>query len=147
MPMTVDERLDMLQKASRSWVALQRMVTGLTPAQLTKPDTVGTWSGRDLIAHIAAWEEIAIDVIEQMEDGGPEEWPNDDDEIIDAFNAELLEPFDGMSLDEVRQRHEEIHFTLMSYAESAQSLRPDIILGVTTEHYDVHADDFSYLKS
>jgi hypothetical protein len=55
MPMSIDERLDMLQKASRAWLELTRLLDRIPEAAMNQPGTVGDWSGRDLLVHIASW--------------------------------------------------------------------------------------------
>jgi hypothetical protein len=139
MPMTFDERLDMLQRASRAWLELKRVTDRLSDTQLTRPNTYGSWSGKDVLAHLAAWEEVGIDVIREMEAGNPEQWPDSDD-MIDEFNAELLEPYRDLTAAEIRAALQETHFTLMQLAETAPDIRPDTILSVTADHYSEHVE-------
>jgi hypothetical protein len=143
---TPDERIDMLQKASQSWLELKRVINSLSEQQFTRPNTIGAWSGRDVLAHIIGWEEVAIDVIEAMEAGEPEEWPEVEGEELDAFNEELIEPFRDLPLADFRQQADDIHFRLMDLAERARTIRPDTVLGVTAEHYAEHIDDLRALK-
>src|SRR5215203_2827753 len=70
MPMTTDERLVMLQIVSKAWLELKRVADSIPDAALEKPNTIGTWSGRDMLGHLAGWEAIGIDFIEQLEEKG-----------------------------------------------------------------------------
>ncbi len=144
MPISFDERLDMLQKASKAWVELQRAIRPLSDTDLTRPNTIGTWTGKDLLTHLANWEELGIGVLEDMEDGGQPEWPHADE--LDAVNAEMLEPWRGRSLDEIRAYLEQTHFALMDLAERSQAITPHVLLSVTANHYAQHLDDLRRLR-
>jgi len=49
---------------------LQDAIAGLTDEQLTTPGVTGHWSVRDLMAHVAAWEEEALHALPIIVDGG-----------------------------------------------------------------------------
>lgn len=139
MTMTFDDRLDMLQQASRGWLELKRVIDRISDRDMNRENTVGTWSGRDLLAHIANWEEVAIKVIERLESGEPPDWPDGE---TDTTNAKMLEPYRGASLDDVRAYLDATHFALMEVAEHAKNITPDDVLRVTANHYAKHMDDF-----
>jgi hypothetical protein len=139
MAMTFDERLEMLQRASRGWLELKRLVDRIPDRDMNRSDTVGVWSGRDLLAHIANWEEVALGVIERLESGEPAGWPGGE---TDEKNAALLEPYRDASLEDVRDYLETSHFSLMDAAEHARNITPDVLLSVTANHYAKHMDDF-----
>jgi hypothetical protein len=140
MPMTIDERLEMLQQASRNWLELKRVIDRLSDDQLTRPNTIGSWSGKDVLAHITAWEEVGIDVIREMEAGNSEQWPDDGDDVIDELNEELLEPYRELTVAEVRAALNEAHFTLMQLAETSPDIRSETVLEVTADHYPQHIE-------
>ena len=146
MPISMDERLAMLQTASRAWLDLTRTINKLTDAQLLKAGAIGNWSGKDILAHIANWEQIATETIEGMETGNSNRWRDDLwFDVIDEMNEELLDPWRETSLTDVRQYLEDAHFTLMNLAETSRFARPDIVVYVTETHYSQHADDFRIL--
>jgi len=146
MPISMNERLAMLQTASRAWLDLSRTLAKLSDAQLLKPNTIGTWSGKDLIAHIANWEQVATEAIEAAEAGDPDAWPDVDwDDDIDEMSEDLLDLWRDRSLADVRQYLEDAHFTLMNLAEASPHVRPDIVVFVTETHYNRHADDVARL--
>ena len=146
MPISMNERLAMLQTASRAWLDLTRTLSKLTDAQLLRPDTIGTWSGKDVIAHLANWEQVATETIEEAESGNPDAWPDDTwESVIDEMNEELLNPWRDRSMADVRQYLEDAHFTLMNLAETSQHVRPEVVVYVTENHYGQHAEDFQLL--
>jgi hypothetical protein len=42
------------------WRALMALLDGLSEEEMTQPGAVGHWSARDLLCHIASWEEEFI---------------------------------------------------------------------------------------
>jgi hypothetical protein len=138
--MTFDERLEMLQQASRSWLELKRTIDRIPDEAMNRPNTVGTWSGRELLVHLANWEEVAIGVIDELEAGGEESWPEADTHDL---NASMLEPYRDISLEDAREYLEATHFALMDAAERARNITPSVILSVTADHYATHLDDLN----
>src|SRR5512145_1910746 len=39
---------------------LEKLITELSPAQLTEPGTVGEWSVKDVLAHLMEWEQMVL---------------------------------------------------------------------------------------
>jgi hypothetical protein len=138
----MDARLDMLQETSKAWLELKRVADSLSDAVLEKPDTIGHWSGRDMLAHIAGWEAIGIDLIEQLEEKGEFERLGLNRETVNQFNEEMLVPYRQMSTPEVRQALQDTHDALMHLAEHAQHEQvPSVVLDVTRDHYAKHVPD------
>ena len=147
MTISMAERIAMLQTASKAWLNLTRTLDKLTDAQLLKPHTIGTWSGKDVIAHIANWEQVAAETIEAAEAGNPDAWPDDAwEDVIDEMDDDLLDAWRDSSLADVRQYLEDAHFTLMNLAETSRFVHPDVVIYVTENHYGQHAEDFDLLS-
>ena len=147
MAITMNQRITMLQTASRAWLDLSRTLKGLTDGQLLAPNSIGIWSGKDVIAHIANWEQLAAETIDAASAGNANAWRDDAwEDVIDEMNEELLEPWRHASLAEVRQYLDDAHFTLMNLAETAAVVRPDVVVYVTRDHYEQHAEDFVTLS-
>jgi hypothetical protein len=148
MTISMKARLAMLQQVSRAWLDLTRTLGRFSDAQLLRPNSIGIWSGKDLIAHIANWEQIAAEVIEEAEAGNPYAWPDDAyHSVVDEKNAAMLEPWCNRPLVDVRQYLDDAHFTLMNLAESSAHVRPDLVIYLTETHYAEHADDFRVLAN
>ena len=148
MPISMDERIAMLQTASKAWLNLTRTLNALTDARLLRPNTIGSWSGKDVIAHIANWEQVAAETIEEAEAGNPNAWHEDAwNDVIDEMNEELLGPWRDSSLADVRQYLEDAHFTLMNLAESSRFSQPNVVVYVTDDHYSQHTADFNLLAT
>jgi hypothetical protein len=145
MTITFDERLEMLQQASLAWRDLKRVVDRVNDEALERPNTIGTWRGRDVLAHIANWEEVGISMIAEMDAGQPEQWPDTRAIGLDAFNEQMLTPYRDLSLEEVKQYFEGTHYALMNLAETSQAIRPALLLDITRDHYAQHIDDLRKL--
>ena len=141
MSMTTDERLEMLQIASKSWLELKRLADSISDADLEKPNTIGIWSGRDMLGHLAGWEAVGIDIVEQLNERGEFTRLGLTRETVDAFNEEMLIPYRAMSTPEVRQALENTHFALMNLAETSQADIAEVVIDVTRDHYNKHLGD------
>ncbi|MEX2315052.1 MAG: ClbS/DfsB family four-helix bundle protein [Thermomicrobiales bacterium] len=141
MPMTIDERLEMLQIASKAWLELKRLADSIPDSALETPNTIGIWSGRDMLSHLAGWESIGIDIIEQLNQRGEYTRLGLTRDTVDAFNKEMLIPYRAMSTADVRQALEDTHFALMQLAEECQADIAEVVIDVTRDHYDKHVGD------
>lgn len=110
------ERL--FQRINDSWGALQDAIAGLTDEQLTTPGVTGHWSVRDLMAHVAAWEEEALHALPIIVDGGrlPKYASQGG---IDAFNARNQEAQRDSSLEVLRHDMAATHQRLLAYVQRA----------------------------
>jgi hypothetical protein len=50
----------LLKRVDDAWAAFTGSYEGLAGADLLRPGVVGTWSVRDIIAHVTTWEEEAL---------------------------------------------------------------------------------------
>lgn len=137
MTISQQERLEILQDVSKSWLELLRALRGLSDTQMTQPGVVEQWSVKDLMAHISSWERELIGVLDRLEHG---EEPGDSDWAgIDAFNAEQTQLSAQRSLDDIRDDFEETHADLMAMLEVTPVLTRELVKGDTYEHYAEHA--------
>ncbi len=56
-------------------------------AELTRPEAIGAWSVKDVLGHLAAWEDVEIGWLEQFARG---ERPTMDITDCDAWNAQRV---------------------------------------------------------
>lgn len=138
----------MTAKMESGWADFNASYAGLADDDMLIPGVCGDWSVRDLIAHIAWWEEEAIlhlPVVLASETpprysvtyGG-----------IDAFNAMKTAEKQKLSLDEVRQEAEDTHRRLIDYLNGVP---PEELAGNTRfthrlrldtyGHYPIHTAD------
>jgi hypothetical protein len=122
--MAVPSRDEAVRTLDEGRARVGELLSGLSEAELTKPATIGggDWSAKDLIGHLAFWEELALEAIEQwravrtprVETGIFAQGS----EGIDRANAEAVARKAEWSLEEVRSRAEDTHRTLLAEIES-----------------------------
>lgn len=110
MPPTRSEALATLEDGRRR---LDELTGGLSAEDFIRPATIGggDWSAKDLMGHIATWEQAAIDAIGSVRRGevpAIEEYFRDDGGV-DRFNAEQVPLMGSLSLAEVRERAATAH--------------------------------------
>src|SRR4051812_26232191 len=97
MSISSQERLDILQRTSASWLALKKTIDGLSEADLSRPGTIGSWAGRDLMVHIANWDEEMTRLLRDLDAGKPERWPAAEGDKLDSWNQARAAPFHNVS--------------------------------------------------
>jgi uncharacterized protein (TIGR03083 family) len=138
----------LLHEIETRWAELASAARGLTEEELAEPSTVGPWSIKDLLAHIAAWEQEGARRIDEIVNGNGAtlSWPDRDQE--NAFNAAAVADSLDRSVDQVVKRLEEAHRDFMDMLASfgdevilAELEVPAVewIPGWTYLHYQEHA--------
>jgi hypothetical protein len=75
---------------------LERLIMPLSVAQMNQPGAVGSWSVKDVLAHIAFWERYAADVVRAARCG---ETPQlDVEDLTESRNASVVAQYYLMSL-------------------------------------------------
>lgn len=149
--MTPDERARLLADVDRAWNVYQALVDRLTQSALERPNTVGFWSGKDVVTHIANWEEYCTGLIRRWDSGDEKRWSYEFDASDaarwDAWNEEHVAPLRSFTLTEVRDYAESAHRDLIVAAAQSDAVTADDLAGMTTEHYRVHEGDLISLRS
>jgi hypothetical protein len=98
---------------------LIQTLDSLKPEQFDRPGVVGNWSVKDVLAHLAHWEESMIYWVQASRKGknvnGPEEGLNWDQ--ISKFNAHIFAAHQDESLPEVMKYFHAAHAGFMKMAE------------------------------
>jgi hypothetical protein len=95
----------------------------LSEKELNRPATIGggDWSAKDLIGHIATWEELALEALAAWR-GGTTPWfdqaPYVGPNSTDRINAATIERKADLSLQQIRSSAEETHRRLRSSIEA-----------------------------
>ena len=112
------ERAGLLKRLDKGWRSFQQAHAGLSEAQLMIPGVTGTWSVRDILAHVTTWEEEALKHLPLILKGGRSPRYSLTYGGIDAFNALKTEEKGNLSLAQVFQEMHEVHRRLIAYIES-----------------------------
>jgi hypothetical protein len=107
-------RQQLLTRLDNAWATLQESYAGLSDAQMTTSGVAGDWSVKDILAHVATWEEEALKYLPVIIKGGrPPRYATYGG--IDAFNARMAAAKRSLSLADVVRHLEDTHRQLIDY--------------------------------
>jgi hypothetical protein len=97
-------REDLLRREAEAWSRIDGVVDAIAPDDLVRPGyTVDGWSVKDMMAHVAAWSNLAASILDEIAAGT---WSghhvSDEPGGTDRLNAEWLERDRALDLDAVR---------------------------------------------
>lgn len=113
------DRQQLLKLLDKEWQAFMESYAGLSNAQLAEPGVIGTWSLKDILAHVTTWEEEALKVLPLILKGGRPPRYSVMYGGIDAFNAQRTEQKRSLSLSDVMAQLDDTHRRLIDYVQSA----------------------------
>jgi hypothetical protein len=141
------DRSQLLKRLDKAWMAFKESYAGLPDSELMEPGVTGTWSVRDIIAHVTWWEEEALTHLPLILHGGKPPRYSVTYGGIDAFNARMTERKRDLPLSEVLRQQDDTHHRLIDFIQNAPEnqflretrfrhrLRLD-----TYSHYPKHAE-------
>jgi hypothetical protein len=104
---------------------LTALLAQLSDEDLTKPATIGggDWSAKDLIGHVASWEDLAVTSLAEWRRGEVPrvelpEGPMSGSGQVDAFNGRAVEERRGVGLEEAVRDARVIHQKLVEAIEA-----------------------------
>ena len=109
----------LLRRLDHAWKALQESYAGLSEGELVEPGVTGTWSVKDIIAHVTWWEEEALAHLPVILAGGRPPRYSVAYGGIDAFNAKMTKQRRDLSLAEVLRHRDDVHRRLIVLVRSA----------------------------
>ena len=144
--------LEFLDEEREAWRPFEALAD-LSDEQLDRPiSQAHDWSGRDLIAHLVAWQANALDVARELAVGETSATKERSDREWDArgddINAEIQVEWRALPMDEVRRRLRELPGELRGYLtvvpetrwlKHADNLR--FFVDETIDHYADHTAD------
>jgi len=137
----------LLKRIDHAWEELKASYAGLSEAELINPNVMGTWSIKDIVAHVTWWEEESLIHLPHILAG--EKPPKYSTQYggIDAFNALKHEEKKDLSLNTILVQRDETHRRLIEFIQQVpedqiaretrfrRRLRLD-----TYSHYSKHAE-------
>jgi hypothetical protein len=104
-------RTDALALLEKGWIRLHQFLGRLPNEDMVRRGTIGggEWSAKDLLGHIATWEDRALQVIRAWRGGEPLPPP----EETDAFNARTVAEKEKLPLAQVRSDSARTHQELV----------------------------------
>lgn len=152
---------ELLRRTRDRHAEMEELLASLSPAQMTAPELDAGWSVKDSLAHLAAWENLAVEWVKLYRRGeAPKYWAEgflvgdgNTEEQMHRFNAHLFEQNKDRALEDVLEHYRAAYARLVETVESldaseifdgnhfpARRGRPLITLlaGDGYEHYDEH---------
>jgi len=126
-----------------SWNGLMQAIAGIPEDRLTEPGAAGEWSVKDVIGHVAFWDEQAVAAAQRRLAGEPDQ-PVDWQALNEREAAARADRPLAELRDEMRQAHDRVLDTLRSLPRLAPVEAIGVcgcLSGDTYEHYDDHAAD------
>jgi len=106
---------------NEGYAAVKSRLAGRPEEELIQPGPDGGWSAKDLLGHLAFWEELALLAIDETREGRPLTVGPifaDGESSVDAANARNHEQFAAMPLADARGRFRSTHARLIAAIES-----------------------------
>jgi hypothetical protein len=135
------DRRQLLQRLDEAWQGLLETYAGLSEAQLLEPGVTGTWSIKDIIAHVTWWEEEALTHLPTIQAGGRPPRYSVTFGGIDAFNALKTEQWKHLPLAAVLRRRDDVHRRLIALIEGAPAAQ---LTGETRFRRRLRADTYGH---
>lgn len=147
--------LEFLETEREAWRPFEALDDLSDTALELIPEGAHGWSGRDLLAHLLAWQAVALDVARELAvgDASPTiarvdaDW---DARGGDVVNAEIQATWAALPLDELRRRFRsqpgELRGTLTAVPEARwikHSANLKALVDETIDHYADHETDLS----
>lgn len=147
MSTTIPGTSELVRLVDDGWRAFRASVRHIGRARMTETTSVG-WTYKDLVAHVAAWEERTARQLKAFRETGVHERLPDGD--ADAFNARVVESHRLVGpeaiLDELDTSHRLLLHELAQLTD-AQVHAADwvvaVVTGATSGHYAEHTTELA----
>lgn len=115
---------------------------GVPQSEWTTPNVCGWWSTKDIIAHLASFEQVLVEVLDSFLEGGPTPTLNRLNANPQRFNDDEVPARQHLSPREALAEYEALHAQVMALAARipAQQFRQTGALPWYGSQYDL--DDF-----
>lgn len=164
--MMTQQKVQLLRQIEHKYLQLKELIDKLEPAEFDHQPADGSWSARDILAHLAQWETVLVRFHLQGQDFSK---AVEMDEVryretpFSVINEHLLQKQRRLSADQINVFAGQAHADMMSALEklpaealhkpaahlAAQGYRADPLIeyisAITIEHYDDHLDSLRQL--
>ena len=110
-------RPQLLEKVDARWQELLASYAGMSEPELLEPGVTGTWSVKDIIAHVTTWEEEALKHLPAVLAGRKPPRYSVTHGGITAFNAQMTRRNREFLLSEVLRRRDDTHRRLLEFVQ------------------------------
>lgn len=120
---------EILARIDAAWEAFQPAFAGLTEEQASRSGVAGYYSVKDILAHLAWWEDQTRQVVESGRDE-----PID----VQALNDRIYAEYQEVPFAELQQRLRDVHIRARETFAATPGLSEDDVKDDTWEHWDEH---------
>lgn len=125
---------DDLERLQRAWQNLLESDNGIPEERMLEPGVIGEWSVKDVLTHVAYWDDDLLAAIERFMSGTPEPEERDWQAENDRVYAERRD----WPLADVRRDLLDTHDRVLTALRNAPGF-DTASLRESWEHYDEHA--------
>lgn len=110
----------LLDEAQKKYEALGRQFASFTPEEMVRPGVIGTWSIKDILAHLLEWQRMLMDWYEAELRGETPVVPAEgyNWSQLPALNQTIYERCQDMALDDVRSQLDASHRHMLDVVAS-----------------------------
>src|SRR5205823_14688922 len=118
-------RAELVQQMNSEQEAWEGLLGQIGEDRMEEPGVAGSWSIKDVVAHLTAWRRRTVGRLESVANGQPEpahEWPadlHDDDESNAWFHARDRDKSVGAVLDESRRVFQQLVSAIQELPDAA----------------------------
>lgn len=143
----MSHKQDLLKRAAEEYRSFHQAIDGLNEEQLTEP-WLGTWSIRDIVAHMVGWHREMGPALERMARGERPIPPGVSYEDIEAWNANFAAGSRGKRVTDVLLEFDASHEDFITAADRVPEERFEpgktahrIVDLNSAHHYKEHGDE------
>jgi len=151
----IPTKAELIAEIRHEWLLFESLLNGLSEAQSTTSGVEGSWSVKDMLAHLSAWEKVLLDRLGAALSRQAAQYPpilSEDD--VHRFNAQVYAENQGRSLPAVLLEFRNLYtgvLTVLEALDEAFLIHPmpldypldnliawEIIRANTSDHYQEH---------
>lgn len=119
MPKPINKQ-QLLDEAQKKYEALGRQFASFTPEEMVRPGVIGTWSIKDILAHVLEWQRMLMDWYEAELRGETPAVPAEgyNWNQLPALNQAIYERCQDAALDDVRSQLDASHRHMLDVVAS-----------------------------
>lgn len=106
-----------LRRLDEAWQPFRNSFAGLSDDRLVEPGVTRAWSVKDILAHVATWEEEALKYLPVILEGKRPPRYSVLHGGIDAFNAKMTRAKQALSAREAIRQLDETHARLVAFLQ------------------------------
>jgi hypothetical protein len=145
MSMSNAERDVALAEIETGYRQFVEVLDGLSVEDMERPGTVGHWSGKDLLSHLAAWNVEASRHILARDSGADDSMPAESE--FDEWNEREIAKTRDWTVDQVRSYFDRAHQDFVQTVQGSPTVTSRFATGMSRDHYGEHIDQFGGMKS